>query len=169
MDSKNLQALFQNQVNNGATIGNGTTYFQASESLPVSGEDVILASNEGTIKVEPSSRSTNLVVYYLTKGGRWISKNTLFGRHFLETANPMARIQDMQCRTVLKNIPHEIQRITVAGKTVDVYLFTKDTKIVFGKKDSVYGPVQQDAWNPSTRTMNVSRQMTDYATLTVGE
>lgn len=169
MDKNNLQSLFANAIANGATIGNGTSFFVAGEGLPTEGTDAILATTQDTIKVEPSQRSTNLVVYYKTKSGRWISKNSLFGRHFLDAANSAAKVNQMLPRAEVKSgIAHSLVDLTVGGKKVTVYCFDAETPITFSKRPKVYLPVENDAWNASTRTMNVSREATDYAMLTVG-
>lgn len=171
MTQNELQSLFATALANGCTIGRGTSYssFSGDGGIPTEGEDVILATAMDTIKVEPSSVSTNLVVYYKTQSGRWISKNSLFGKHYLDKPNGAALVKDMQCRTEFVSEPvHKTEDLIIDGNKVTVYCFTSDVKVKYGKKDKVYLPVQVDAYNYATRTMNVTREAENYATLTVG-
>lgn len=173
MTNESLQAMFANAIAEGAVLGNGTSYFNG-EGFPVEGDDVILATAEGTIKVAPGQNTPNLVVSYLTKGGRWVSKNTLFGRHYLTSANKAAQVSDMKCRTTFaKPVAHKVQQIRVkaadgTSREVSVYTFDADTPVKFGKIDKVFLPASNNAWNKETRTMQVDRERENYATLTVG-
>ena len=171
MTESDFKDRFQQAVNEGAEIGKSTSYF-SGEGLPSSGEDCILATTEDTIRILPG-QTGKLSVQYLTRGGRWLSKGTLSGRHYLKAANTAVKVSDILCRTTgLEKAKTSVVTFSVTtpegARPVSVLVFTEDCPLRYTNLGTVYLPVLENAWDSKAKTMNCTRETSDYSGLVLG-
>lgn len=171
MTESDLKDRFQEAINEGGLIGSSTSYF-SGDALPSSGEDCLLATTKETMRVLPG-QTGKLSVQYLTRGGRWISKGILNGRHYLKAGNAAAKVSDMLCRTTgLEKAKTSVMTFSVTtpegARPVSVLVFTEDCPITFTNLGTVYLPVLGNAWDAKSKTMNCTRETSDYTGLVLG-
>lgn len=171
MDSKSLGAKVEVALGQGMTIGGSSSYFVPAESWD-EGEYVILKTEDDAIKFEPSSKSSNLVTYYKVRDAkgadRWVSKNTLFGRHFVAAAGRY-KISEMSCRTSMKNVSYHIEDFVFGGKKLSIFVFDGDTKFTCAFSKAPVYLADQDGWDPASKTMSCKTSKENYPLFTLGE
>lgn len=168
-------------VKDGITISGSTGQFNSGGDLPKEGTWTLLASNdEKNIVLESTTNGTIVVLYRALDpegGEHWISKNTLFGKHYVleEGEYPMP---DIICRTTgfemewiekatLK--PDFLKKKTAARKQFDVFLFKENIKITFSTAHDVYTaenyPEKKTSWDPERKVMNMAHPREEYVLL----
>lgn len=173
MTTQNLGELLQGAIASGARVGNSANYFNPSGagSLPTAGEVIIkphairfTKTDAGTVAVQYECEPNSL-------GVEFIPKSVLFGKHFTD-AEMKATMDQIQCRTSGFNADAmgEVEAVEYTAAdgskpVLRVFDFNVRVKVTFGVKPLVYVPNGRNAWDASTRKMDMSKPKENFVTL----
>lgn len=174
MLNQNLSDALQTAVNNGAAVGGGANYFDQTAVMapPPPGSKVIIKAQD--VRFERTQQGYVSVVYGVkdnSLGIKGIPKSWLFGKHFVRTAGK-ARMEDIECRTSgfdpawgTVNQAQFKEKGSERLQTIDVWDPTVDIEVTYDALPTVFVANGRDAWDKTTRKMDMSKEKTNYATL----
>lgn len=178
MLNQNLSDALQVAVNAGGAVGGGANYFNQDAVVPPPppGSKVILKPNG--VKFERTSQGYISVVYEVepnTFGITSIPKSHLFGRHYT-LAPGKFQMNDIKCRTTgFDQTWGEVCQAQYKEpgqnrvQTIDVWNPTTRVEVTYDALPLVYLANGRDAWDKTTRTMDMSKEKTNYATLALSK
>jgi hypothetical protein len=178
MLNQNLSDALQVAVNGGATVGSGANYFDQSAVMapPPPGSKVIIKAHG--VRFERTNQGYISVVYDVkenTLGIKSIPKSHLFGKHFTRTSGKFA-MNEIECRTSgFDPSWGEVCQAQFKEKgserlqTIDIWDPEVDIEVTYGALPTVFVANGRDAWDKTTRKMDMSKEKTNYATLTLSK
>ena len=177
MEAKNQASDFVTTLNANAqvaTFGNGMNLVIAGQGLPTSGTAVILPETPVIKTTQDGKAYIAYKAKHATLGDITISKNALFGRHYVldSVEGARAKMSELLCRTEgLKVGEHySVENVSYMNSdkkkaTIAVAFFTKEVPVSFDTLPTVYTP-KFGTYEPSTKDSELESR-SDYSRIIV--